>query len=158
MTKVTQVLWFEKDMEAAIRLYTFLIPDSSVQRTTALPAESPSGPADSVRITGFTLGGQRYMAFQAGTGEAFNHRFSIMVECDDQAEVDRLWDALLDGGEPQQCGWLRDRWGLCWQIVPKRLGELIGDPDRAKAARVAEAMMRMVKIDLAALEAAARGA
>jgi predicted 3-demethylubiquinone-9 3-methyltransferase (glyoxalase superfamily) len=79
-----------------------------------------------------------------------------MVECDDQAGIDRLWDALLEGGAPERCGWLRDRWGLCWQIAPKRLGELMGDPDPAKARRVTEAMLGMVKLDIAALEAAAR--
>lgn len=157
MTTVTQVLWFESDMEAAVRFYTSLIPGSSMGGRSALPADSPSGPAGSVTIATFTLGGQRYMAFQAGTRDAFTHRFSIMVECDDQAEVDRLWDALLDGGRPDSCGWLRDRWGLSWQIVPKRLGELMNDPDRAKAGRVARAMLGMVKIDTAGLEAAARG-
>jgi predicted 3-demethylubiquinone-9 3-methyltransferase (glyoxalase superfamily) len=157
MMKVTQCLWFEKDMDAAIGFYTSLIPGSSVQWSSSLAAESPSGPADSVKIVGFTLGDQHYMAFQAGTGESFNHRVSIMVECDTQEEIDRLWDALGEGGAPDHCGWVKDRWGLAWQIAPRRLGELMMDPDRAKAKRVAEAMLKMGKLDIAGLEAAARG-
>lgn len=84
---------------------------------------------------------QRYMAIEAGPLDPFNHSFSIIVECDDQAEIDRLWDALKEGGSVEQCGWLRDRWGLCWQITPKRLGELMRDPQSDKAKRVAEAVL-----------------
>jgi len=155
--KVTQHLWFEKDMEAAIRFYTSLIAGSSVGWISPLAADTPSGPAGSVRLSGFTLGDQRYMAIEAGPLDPFNHSFSIMVECDSQAEIDRLWNALSDGGSVEQCGWLRDRWGLCWQINAKRLGELMGDPDPAKVQRVTAAMLKMVKIDIAALEAAANG-
>jgi predicted 3-demethylubiquinone-9 3-methyltransferase (glyoxalase superfamily) len=155
--KVTQHLWFEKDMAAAIRFYTSLLPGSAVEWTNAIPAETPSGPAGSVKIASFTLGDQRYMAIEAGPLDPFNHSFSIMVECDTQAEIDRLWDALRAGGSTEQCGWLRDRWGLSWQIAPKRLGELMMDPDRTKAKRVTEAMLKMVKFDIAALEAAAKG-
>lgn len=157
MAKVTQHLWFERDMEAAIRFYTDLIPGSALDWISAIPADNPSGPAGSVRTAGFTLGGQRYQAIEAGPLDPFNHSFSIMVECDDQAEIDRLWDALKTGGVTEQCGWVRDRWGLCWQITARRLGELMGDPDPAKAKRVAEAMLKMVKFDIAALEAAAAG-
>ncbi|WP_213285138.1 VOC family protein [Bradyrhizobium sp. sGM-13] len=155
--KVTQHLWFEKDMEAAIGFYTSLILGSSVQWVSSLPAESPSGPPGSVKIAAFTLGDQRYMAIEAGPLDPFNHSFSIMVECDTQAEIDRLWDALREGGKIEQCGWLQDRWGLSWQIAPKRLGELMNDADPAKAKRVAEAMLKMVKFDIAELEAVARG-
>lgn len=155
--QVTQNLWFDKDMEAAIGLYTALIPNSALEWTSALPAESPSGPADSVKIASFTIGGQRYQAFEAGRPDSFNHSFSIVVECDTQEEIDRLWNALGEGGRFEQCGWLKDRWGLSWQIAPKRLGELIRDPDRARARRVAEAMLTMVKLDLGGLEAAAKG-
>lgn len=155
--KVTQHLWFEKDMEAAIGFYTSLISGSSIHWISGLPAESPSGPAGSVRIAAFTLGDQRYMAIEAGPLDPFNHSFSIMVECETQAEIDRLWEALKEGGSTEQCGWLKDRWGLSWQIAPKRLGELMRDPDRQKAGRVAEAMLGMVKLDIAELEAAARG-
>ena len=152
--KVTQHLWFEKDMEAALRLYTSLIPGSSIDWMSAVAADNPSGPAGSVRMAAFRIGDQSYRAIEAGPLDPFNHSFSIVVECDDQAEIDRLWDALKDGGRTEQCGWLKDRWGLSWQIVPERLGELMGDP--AKAKRVTEAMLKMVKFDIAGLEAAAR--
>src|SRR5690554_2883781 len=112
MEQITQHLWFEKDMDAAIRCYTSLIPDSAISWSMVLPAETPSGPAGSVHIAAFTLGGQRYQAIQAGPLDNFNHSFSIMVQCDDQAEVDRLWEALTEGGEAEPCGWLKDRWGL----------------------------------------------
>lgn len=155
--RVTQHLWFEKDMEAAVRFYTSLISGSAVHWISPLPADSPSGPAGSVRIASFTLGDQRYMAIEAGPLDAFNHSFSIMVECDTQAEIDQLWAALGEGGSFEHCGWLKDRWGLSWQIAPKRLGELMGDPDPAVAKRVSEAMLKMVKFDIAGLEAAAKG-
>jgi predicted 3-demethylubiquinone-9 3-methyltransferase (glyoxalase superfamily) len=155
--RVTQHLWFETDMDAALALYTSLIPGSALEESQALPAESPSGPAGSVKIRSFTLGDQRYMAIEAGAMEPFNHAFSVMVECDTQGEIDRLWTALGEGGSYEQCGWLRDRWGLSWQIAPRRLGELMSDPDPAIVKRTAEAMLSMVKFDIAALEAAAAG-
>ena len=155
--KVTQHLWFEKDMEAAIGFYTSLISGSKIEWTTTIPTETPSGPPGSVKIASFTLGDQRYMAIEAGPLDPFNHSFSIMVTCDTQAEIDRLWDALGDRGAVEHCGWLRDRWGLSWQITPKRLGQLMMDPDQAKTKRVTEAMLKMVKFDIAALEAAAKG-
>ena len=133
--KVTQHLWFEKDMAAAIRFYTSLIPGSSVDWIAPLPAESPSGPAGSVLIGAFTLGGQSYMAIEAGPLDPFNHSFSIMVECETQAEIDRLWERLAEGGATEQCGWLRDRWGLCWQIAPAGLAAMMKDPDREGRAR-----------------------
>lgn len=154
---VKQHLWFEKDMETAVRFYTSLIPGSSVDWISPLPADSPSGPAGSVRIAAFKLGDQNYMAIEAGPLDPFNHSFSIIVECDTQAEIDRLWDALKEGGSVEQCGWLKDRWGLSWQITPKRLGELMGDPDQARVKRVTEAMLKMVKFDIAELEKAANG-
>jgi predicted 3-demethylubiquinone-9 3-methyltransferase (glyoxalase superfamily) len=157
MMKVTQHLWFEKDMEPALRLYTSLIPGSAVEWMTPIPVDNPSGPAGSVRMAGFTLGDQRYMAIEAGPLDPFNHSFSIMVELDTQDEIDRLWDALRDGGSTEQCGWLKDRWGLSWQIVPRRLGELMMDADPEVSKRTAEAMLKMVKFDIAALEAAAKG-
>ena len=155
MAKVTQHLWFAHDMQQALRFYTSLIPGSSMGPVQTLPAESPSGPPGSVEIADFTLGDQRYRAIQAGPLDPFNHSFSIVVECDDQAEIDRLWDALKEGGTVEQCGWLRDRWGLCWQIVPAELGRLMSHPDRARVKRVAEAMLTMVKFDIAALRRAA---
>jgi predicted 3-demethylubiquinone-9 3-methyltransferase (glyoxalase superfamily) len=154
--KVTQHLWFERDMKAAITLYTSLIPGSSIHWISGLPADCPSGPEGSVRLAAFTLGDQSYMAIEAGPLDPFNHSFSIIVECQTQAEIDYLWDRLKEGGSTEKCGWLRDRWGLAWQITPKRLGDFMRDPDRDKAKRVAEAMLKMEKFDIAALETAAR--
>ena len=155
--KVTQHLWFAKEMEAAIGFYTALVPGSSVHWVSSLPAETPSGPPGSVKIASFTLGDQRYMAIEAGPLDPFNHSFSIMVECETQGDLDRLWDALRDGGSVEQCGWLKDRWGLSWQIAPTRLGELMSDPDQEKVRRVTEAMLKMIKLDIVPLEAAAAG-
>ena len=104
--KVTQHLWFEKDMEAAIGFYTSLVQGSSVHWVSPLPVDTPSGPAGSVKIAAFTLGDQRYMAIEAGPLDPFNHSFSVMIECDTQAEIDRLWDALKEGGQIEQCGWV----------------------------------------------------
>jgi len=154
--KVTQHLWFEKDMEAALRFYVSLIPGSSLDFLSTTPADSPSGPTGTVKIAAFTLGDQRYRAIEAGPFDPQSRNFSIMVECDTQEEVDRLWDALTTGGRGIACGWLTDRWGITWQITPKRLLDFVSDPDRAKGKRVMEAMMKMVKIDIAELEAAAR--
>jgi len=153
--KVTQHLWFEKDMEAAVGFYVDLIPNSRIESVSAVMADNPAGPAGSVKIAAFVLGGQNYMAMEAGPLDPFNHSFSIMVECDDQAQLDRLWDALKEGGSTEECGWLKDRWGLSWQIAPKRLRELVEDPDPAKVKRVTEQMLKMVKLDIAPLEAAA---
>lgn len=155
--KVTQHLWFEREVEPAVRFYVSLLPGSSLDGISTLPVDSPSGPAGSVTIIAFTLGDQRYMAIEAGPLDPFNHSFSIMVECDSQAEIDRLWTALADGGATEECGWVHDRFGLYWQIVPKRLGEWLEGQDRKQAARVAAAMLTMKKLDLAALEQAAHG-
>ncbi|MES2035059.1 MAG: VOC family protein [Pseudomonadota bacterium] len=155
--KVTQHLWFEKDMAAALELYTSLIPGSRIVRSSAVMGDNPAGPAGSVAITEFILGDQRYMAIEAGLLDAFNHSFSIMVEVETQAEIDRLWQALGEGGSIEECGWLKDRWGLSWQIAPLRLGELMQDPDPAVVKRVTEQMLKMVKLDIAPLEAAAKG-
>ena len=155
--KVTQHLWFEKDMDTALRLYTSLIPGSRLDQDDTIPAETPSGPAGSVKIASFTLGDQRYMAIEAGPLDPFNHAFSIMVECDDQAEIDRLWETLGEGGSYEPCGWLRDRYGVCWQITPRRLNEMMRSPDRAAARRAAQAMLGMIKLDIAALERAFAG-
>ena len=155
---ITPFLWYSNQAEAAALFYTSVFPDSQITRVVTLPTDSPSGPAGSVKIVEFVLFGQQFTAMSAGPLDPFNHAVSFVVDCDTQDEIDRYWDALLaDGGRPEQCGWLKDRYGLSWQIVPKRLGELMTDPDRARARRVGEAMMTMVKLDVAALEAAARG-
>jgi predicted 3-demethylubiquinone-9 3-methyltransferase (glyoxalase superfamily) len=157
MAKITPHLWYTSEAEEAAKFYASIFPDSRVDRVTSLPNESPSGPAGSVKIVEFTLLGQPFQAISAGPLDPFNHAVSFIVHCSDQAEVDRYWSALLDGGKAEQCGWLKDRYGLSWQIVPTVLGELMTDPDRAKAERVGDAMLKMVKLDIAKLEAAAEG-
>jgi predicted 3-demethylubiquinone-9 3-methyltransferase (glyoxalase superfamily) len=156
--KITPFLWYTKEAEDAAAFYTSIFPNSRVRRVTALPSDSPSGPAGSVKIVEFELFGQPFTAMSAGPLDPFNHAISLLVTCDDQGEIDRYWDGLLaGGGTPEQCGWLRDRYGLSWQIVPAGFGEMMSDPDRARAKRVSDAMLKMVKIDIAALEAAYAG-
>ncbi|KQU77008.1 3-demethylubiquinone-9 3-methyltransferase [Ensifer sp. Root31] len=155
MTKVVSNLWFEKDALRAVELYVSLVPNSAIVRTTVMPADSPSGPAGSVKVIEFTLGNQNFTALEAVPLDPFNHSFSIMIQCDSQEEIDRLWNALLEnGGQAEQCGWLRDRWGLCWQIVPRALGDMVAHTDRERARRVTEAMLGMIKLDIAELERA----
>lgn len=157
--KITPFLWYSKEAEEAAAFYTSVFPDSRVIRVTAMPSESPSGPPGSVKVVDFTLFGQPFTAMSAGPLDPFNHAVSFVVNCDDQAEVDRYWNAFLQGGgSAEQCGWLKDRFGVSWQIVPSVLLEMMADPDRAKAKRAADAMMTMVKIDIAALKAAYSGA
>ncbi|MEO8924918.1 MAG: VOC family protein [Caldimonas sp.] len=156
--QITPRLWYAREAEEAARFYASVFPDSRVERVTAMPAESPSGPPGSVKIVEFTLFGQPFMAISAGPLNDFNHAVSFVVNCENQQEIDRYWNGLLEGGQVEQCGWLKDKYGLSWQIVPTRLGELMTNPDRAKAGRVAEAMLKMVKLDIAGLEAAAAGA
>ena len=150
-------LWYTDKAEEAAAFYASVLPNSKVDSVTALPADSPSGPAGSVKVVEFTLVGQPFMAMSAGPLDDFNHAVSFAVECDDQREIDRLGQARGEGGRIEQCGWLRDRYGLCWQIVPKILGRMMKDPDRARAKRVAEAMLRMVKLDIAGLQKAYDG-
>jgi predicted 3-demethylubiquinone-9 3-methyltransferase (glyoxalase superfamily) len=156
-SKIVPHLWFpEKAVEAA-RFYVSLFPGSSLDSTTPIPADTPSGPAGSVQVVEFTLAGQKFMAIEAGPLDPFNHAVSFLVSCDDQAEVDRLWDALCDGGTPEMCGWVRDRYGLYWQIVPAEFGEIMRRADPAGAKRVMEAMLKMRKLDVAGLRRAAEG-
>jgi predicted 3-demethylubiquinone-9 3-methyltransferase (glyoxalase superfamily) len=154
-TKIFTHLWYATDAEEAARFYASIFPGSRVDRVTSLLSESPSGPPGSVKVVDFTLFGQRFQAMSAGPHHEFNDAISLVVECDDQAELDRYWNALLEGGgKPQACGWLIDRFGLRWQIVPALLNELMGDPDEARSKRVTDAMLKMVKLDIAALEKA----
>jgi predicted 3-demethylubiquinone-9 3-methyltransferase (glyoxalase superfamily) len=157
VSKIAPCLWYSDKAEEAAAFYASVLPNSKVDSVTALPADSPSGPAGSVKVVEFTLMGQPFMAMSAGPLDPFNHAVSFMVECEDQREVDRLWDALGAGGKIEQCGWLRDRYGLCWQIVPKILGQMMKDPDRVRAGRVAQAMMQMIKLDVAGLQKAYDG-
>jgi predicted 3-demethylubiquinone-9 3-methyltransferase (glyoxalase superfamily) len=155
--KITPHLWFTRDAEPAARFYASIFPDSRVDRVTPIPAETPSGPPGSVPVVEFTLFGQAFMAISAGPLDPFNHAVSFMVSCDTQQELDKYWTALLEGGTPEQCGWLRDKYGLCWQIVPSMLQQWMADPDRAKATRVTQAMLQMQKFEIAKLEAAFEG-
>ena len=154
MQKITPFLWYSREAEEAANFYASVFPDSRLTRVTTMPSESPSGPPDSVKIVEFVLCGQPFVAMSAGPLDPFNHAVSFAVNCEDQAEIDRYWNALLAGGSAEQCGWLKDRYGLSWQIVPSVLGTMMADPDRGKAKRTADAMMKMVKFDIAALQAA----
>jgi predicted 3-demethylubiquinone-9 3-methyltransferase (glyoxalase superfamily) len=154
MQKITPFLWYATEAEQAAAFYASIFPDSRVIRVTALPSESLSGPAGSVKVVEFILFGQPFTAMSAGPLDPFNHAVSFVVNCDTQDEIDRYWDALLKGGSAEQCGWLKDRFGVSWQIVPTVLGEMMADPDRGKAKRAADAMLKMVKLDIAKLKAA----
>jgi predicted 3-demethylubiquinone-9 3-methyltransferase (glyoxalase superfamily) len=156
--KIIPHLWYTDDAEEAARFYASIFPDSSVDRVTALPIESPSGPAGSVRVVEFRLFGQAFTAFTAGKHHDFNDAVSFLVSCDSQAEIDRYWDAILkNGGKPQACGWIIDKYGLRWQIHPSVLNRMMTDPDVSKAARAMKEMLAQVKFDIAKLEAAFHG-
>jgi predicted 3-demethylubiquinone-9 3-methyltransferase (glyoxalase superfamily) len=156
--KIFTFLWYAKEAEAAARFYASIFPDSRVDRVTPLLSESPSGPPGSVKVVDFTLFGQPFQAMTAGPHDEFNDAMSLVVVCDDQAELDRYWNAFLEaGGKAQACGWLIDRYGVRWQIVPGVLDEMMNDKDPARAKRVSDAMLTMVKLDIAALEKAYRG-
>lgn len=157
MQKVVPCLWFDGDAEEAARFYVSLLPNSSIDRILKAPAESPSGPAGMVLTVEFTLAGMQYVGLNGGPQFPFTEAVSFQIHCEDQAEVDRLWEALTDGGSEVACGWLEDRFGLSWQIVPKRMLELLNDPDINRARRAQEAMMKMIKIDIAEVERAANG-
>jgi len=155
--KVFPHLWYAKEAEEAARFYASIFPDSRVDAVTSLMTDTPSGPAGSVKVVDFTLFGQRFQAISAGPHHEFNDAISLVVLCDDQAELDRYWNALLEGGgKPAACGWLVDRYGLRWQIVPAAFDKMMRDADRARSKRVAEAMLKMVKLDIATLEKAYR--
>ncbi len=155
--KITPFLWYSKQAEEAAHFYVSVFPDSRIHRVITLPAESKSGPAGSVRIVEFELCGQAYTAMSAGPLELFNHAVSFVVKCDTQEELDHYWEALLRGGSAERCGWLVDRFGVYWQVVPTILGDLMADPDLAKAKRLGEAMLAMDKFDIAKLQAAYEG-
>jgi len=154
-SKINTFLWYATQAEEAARFYTSIFPDSRVDGVWALPAESPSGPAGSVKVVEFTLFGQPFQAMTAGPHHEFNDAISIVVTCEDQAELDRYWNALLQGGGKEQaCGWLTDKFGLRWQIIPRMLDELMRTDDTTRGRRVAEAMLKMVKLDIATLKKA----
>ncbi|MBK7859883.1 MAG: VOC family protein [Archangiaceae bacterium] len=157
-SRIFPFLWYDKDAEAAARFYASIFPRSRVVRVSTMQSDSPSGPPGSVKVVDFVLFGQRFMAMAAGAHHTFNDALSIMVECDTQAELDRYWKALLKGGgKPIACGWLSDRFGLRWQLTPRRLNEMLASKDRAASKRASDLMMTMVKLELAPLEAAFAG-
>ena len=157
MSKIAPCLWFDGEAEQAARFYVSLLPNSRIDHVQKNVTDSPAGKAGSVLIVKFTLAGQRFLALNGGTRFEYTPAISFQVDCADQAEVDRLWDALSAGGSIDRCGWLKDRYGVSWQIVPKVLLDLLGDPDPAKAQRVMQAMLQMVKLDIAGLKTAHAG-
>ncbi|MBA2255452.1 MAG: VOC family protein [Chloroflexi bacterium] len=158
MAKITPCLWFDGKAEEAAAFYVTLLPDSHVDKITRSPADSPSGPAGMVLTVDFTVAGQPFQGLNGGPDFTFNEAISFVIVCEDQAEVDRLWDTLsADGGEPGPCGWIKDRFGMSWQIAPRQLNELLDDPDRERARRAMEAMLKMGKIEIDELQRAADG-
>jgi len=158
MPSLSTCLWFDEQAEEAANFYVSIFPDSRIDAVNRSPADYPSGKQGDVLVVEFTIDGRRFMGLNGGPQFTFDEAISMVVTTDGQEETDRYWDALLaDGGKPSACGWLKDRFGLSWQVTPKQLPKLLGDPDRARAKRAMEAMMNMVKIDIAALERAADG-
>jgi predicted 3-demethylubiquinone-9 3-methyltransferase (glyoxalase superfamily) len=157
MTKLIPHLWYTDNAEEAARFYASVLPNSHIDGVSTLPSETPSGPPGSVTIVEFTLVGVPFQAISAGVLDPFNHAVSFIIECEDQAEIDRLWDALGKGGKEEQCGWLRDRYGLAWQIIPAGFHEMLHDKDEARRKRVVDAMLKMVKFDIAGLQKAYAG-
>jgi predicted 3-demethylubiquinone-9 3-methyltransferase (glyoxalase superfamily) len=155
MQKITPFLWFDTHAEEAARFYASIFPNSRILNTARYGDAGP-GPKGSVMTVEFQLDGQRMIALNGGPVFKFTEAISLVVDCKDQKEVDHYWSRLLQGGQESMCGWLKDRYGLSWQIVPAVLGRLLSDPDAKKAKRVMEAMLKMKKTDIAALEAAAQ--
>lgn len=155
MKKVTPFLLFDGQAEAAAQFYVSLLPDSQIDKVTHWP-EAPGSPGGEVLTVEFTFGGEKFVALN-GPKVEFTDGVSFQIACADQAEVDRLWAALSDGGSEGHCGWLKDRWGVSWQVTPTRLLELVFDPDHNRARRAMEAMMKMNKIDIASVERAVNG-
>jgi predicted 3-demethylubiquinone-9 3-methyltransferase (glyoxalase superfamily) len=161
MQKVTPCLWFDMNAEEAMNFYTSLFDNGKIVSIMRYPDEQldgpPAGMAGKVLTGIFEIYGQQFMCLDGGPVFTFNEAVSFQVECDDQAEVDRLWEALSAVPASEQCGWLKDKFGVSWQIVPKRLGELLNDKDAEKASRALHAMLKMKKINVADLEKAAKG-
>jgi predicted 3-demethylubiquinone-9 3-methyltransferase (glyoxalase superfamily) len=158
MSRIAPCLWFDGEAEEAARFYVSLFPNSRIDRVQKNVTDSPAGKAGTVLIVEFTLAGQRFLALNGGTRFEYTHAISFEVDCADQAEVDRLWEALSAGGTVEQCGWLKDRYGVSWQIVPTVLSQMLGDADPAKAERVMHAMLHMIKLDIDGLRRAYDGA
>ncbi len=155
MQKITPCLWFDTQGEEAATFYTSVFPSSQITEIARYGSAGPR-PEGTVMTVSFELDGQEFVALNGGPEFTFDEAISFMVDCTDQAEVDRYWEALVEGGgEHGPCGWLKDRFGLSWQVVPKRLNELVSDPDPERARRAMEAMLKMGKIEIAELERAA---
>lgn len=157
MSKIAPCLWFDGEAEEAAKFYVSLLPGSRIERVQKNVSDGPAGKAGSVLVVEFTLAGQRFLALNGGTRFEYTHAISFQVDCADQVEIDHLWDALAAGGAVERCGWLKDRYGVSWQIVPKVLPQLLGDPDPEKSRRVMQALLQMVKLDIAGLERAYGG-
>src|SRR5262245_37600998 len=159
MPQLTPNLWFDRNAEEAAEFYVSIFPNSRVDRVNRAPADFPNGRKGDVVTVDWTLDGQPFTGINGGPEFRFNEAISFVIDCADQAQVDRYWEALTaEGGEPGPCGWLKDRFGVSWQVVPKRLDELMAGRDPAGSERAMQAMLRMGKLDIAALEAAYRGA
>lgn len=157
MQRITTFLTFDDQAEEAVELYTSLFPNSRVTSTRRYGDAGP-GPKGSLMTAAFELDGQEFIALNGGPSFSFAQGISLFVNCDSQDEVDELWEKLSDGGEKGPCGWLTDRFGVSWQIIPRALGELLDDPDSAKANRVMAAMLKMEKIEIDELQRAAEAA
>jgi len=158
MSKISPCLWFNGDAEEAANFYVSLLPDSRIESVQRNPVDGPSGKAGSVLVIEFTVAGQRFMALNGGMKVDYTIAVSFKIGCDDQAEVDGLWSAILaNGGTEERCGWIRDRWGLSWQIVPNAMMKYLGGSDKAGAQRAMQAMMGMIKLDIAGLKRAYEG-
>ena len=158
MSKIAPCLWFNGEAEDAANFYVSLLPDSRINKIQRNPVDGPAGKAGQVLVVNFNLAGQEYMALNGGMQVEYTHAISFKIDCTDQAEVDRLWDALSsNGGAALQCGWVRDRYGVSWQIVPSVLPQLLGGPDAAGAKRAMQAMLGMTKLDIAGLRRAYEG-
>lgn len=155
--KITPCLWFDGAAEEAANFYVSLFPGSSVDKVLRSPADNPSGKAGDVLVVEFTLAGSKFTGLNGGPMFKFTEALSLQVDCADQAECDRLTEALSAVPEAEQCGWVKDRYGLSWQIMPRRMTELLNDPDPARARRAMEAMLEMKRLNVAALEKAANG-
>ena len=157
MQKITPCLWFDTEAEEAASFYTSVFPNSKIGDVSRYGSAGPR-PEGSVMTVSFELDGQEFVALNGGPDFTFSEAISFQVSCADQEEVDRFWSTLSEGGEEGPCGWLKDRFGLSWQIIPKALPELLADPDREKSQRVMKAMLEMGKIEIDALEQAASAA
>ncbi|MGH6872406.1 MAG: VOC family protein [Rhizomicrobium sp.] len=157
MKTISPCLWFDNQAEEAARFYVSLFPDSRIKQVTRYSGAGPGKEGD-VMVVVFEINGQEHVALNGGPLFHFNESISLQVHCDDQAETDRLWDALTkDGGTESRCGWLKDKYGLSWQVTPVQVLEMIGDPDPVKAARAMKAMMPMRKLDVATMKKAFDG-